>query len=185
MKLSRKKIIAKEILIITFILITCAIVYIISLNLENFAKNKNAAISKKIDNIGQTVNKKLHLIENLNPRIDLNDISSDLKPWQTFNRNGKPRFDATKPYIILDSDFYKKFPKITERLRKDSIKGISLKKNIIDLIKKRKILESQITKNYDISLTMKYFICCLLILAYPLRLIILGVIWSIKIIKEN
>lgn len=185
MKLSRKKIIAKEILILTSILITSVIGYIIIVNLENYTKNKNADIVLKIEKIGQNVNAKMDSIESLYPRIDLSEIISELKPWEKFNENGKPRFDTNKPYIILDSDFYKKFPEITKKLKNDSLKGLSLKKNVVNLINKRKILESQIIKNYDITLTLEYLIGCLLILAYPLRLIILAVIWSIKIIKSN
>jgi hypothetical protein len=181
MKLTQKKILAKEILVFAVIIIVSSIIcFSFDLYDKNIRKS-NAEISIKIRNINNEIKIKADLVNNLRSPLDLTGALKILRPWEKFDENEKPKFNPNKEYEIYDEYGIKK--KIYAK--KDSLMSISFKNQILKLAEQRKILESQVINNIDLKGSIKKSIIILLILLYPLRFLIIGIIWSMKILKRK
>lgn len=181
MKLTQKKILAKEILVFSFVIIVSSIIYFSFDLYDKNIKKSNTAISINIRKTHSEIKIKADSLNILRSPLNLTEALKILKPWEKYEKNGKPKFNATKEYEIYDE--YGIIKKIDPK--KDSLMSVSLKNKILRLAEQRKILESQLTSNIDLKASIKKSIIILLVLAYPLRFLIIGTIWSIKILKRK
>lgn len=180
MKLKYKKLIAKEILVVVVVVIVSLIVYLAFELYDRNIRKDNAEMSIKIENISSEIQIKTDSLNNFRSPLDLTEALKILKPWGKFDRNGKPKFNPNKTYEIYDEFGIKK--KVNPK--KDSLKSIILKKQILKLGKQRKLFESQLISNIDLKSSIQKSIILLLLLAYPVRFLILGAVWSIKVLKR-
>jgi hypothetical protein len=181
MKLKQKKILAKEILVFAVIIIVSSIIYFAFNLYDQNIRKCNTEISIKIRNISSEIEIKADSLNNLRSPLNLTEALKILKPWEKFDEDGKPRFNPNKEYEIYDEYGIKK--KINPK--KDSLMSVSLKNQLLKLAEQRKILESQIVSKIDLKGRIKESIMILFILAYPLRFLIIGIIWSMKILKRK
>jgi hypothetical protein len=181
MRLKLKKILAKEILVFAVIIIVSSIIYFSFELYERNARKSNAEITIKIKNTNKEIKNRTDSIQNLRSPLNLTEALKILKPWEKFDKNRKPKFNQSKPYEIDDEYGIKK--KINPK--KDSLKSIVFKNQILKLAKENKTLESQLVKDLNLESSYKKIIIILLILAYPIRLLIFGIIWSIRIVKRK
>ena len=201
MTLKNKKIIAREILIIVLTTLISLLSYI-GLSLYNNHSEKVATkVIPEIQQIQKLINFKQQKVNGLQNEFE-EIIELKKKPWQKNNvaedddQNSKPKFDPNKPYKIVEEKDISKSKRrsidlsgVDELLksenRKYSIKIKALNSEIVKLKKRKKVLTSQLLNYYDTEKITKRILLLLLIIFYPVRLIFIGTIWSIKVLKKS
>lgn len=181
MKLREKKIVAKEILVFAVLTIVIPIIYF-SLDLyDKNIKKSNAETSIKIKNISAEIKIKADSLDNLQTTFNVTEAFKIEKPLGKFDENGQQKFNLNTENQISDEYGIKNEIDI----KKDSLKCVSLKNQILKLNEQRKIVESQLDNNIDLKSSLKKALLIILILAYPLRFLIMSTIWSLKILNRK
>lgn len=179
MKLQKKKILAKEILLFGGVIIVSSIVWFSFHIYNKNIKKSNTEILIEIRKINGEIRIKTDSLNNLRSPLDLTEALKIVKPYDKFDKNGKTKYNPNKTLEI-----YAEYGiKIKIDPKKDSLMGVSFKNQIWKLANQRKLLELQLVSDIDVEKSIKNSIIILLIMAYPLRFLIIGAIWSMKILK--
>ncbi len=185
MKLIQKKIIAKELLVFVTLLILSSVIYFSFEFYDKSIRKTNAEISIKIRKIDREIK---FITDSIQGSTDLKGAIGILKPWELYSLNVKqkiPTYSEVTKRLQKDNSFTPPDDAILLNPKKDSLNNVILVNQILKIGKQRNILESHLISNIDTNQSIKNSIIILLILVYPIRFLILGIIWSVKILKKN